>query len=128
MSELCKYGVPQGSVLGPILFQLFINDIHRSLNNTVIKLFPDDTNCFLLGNDFTSSERLAETELNKLQTWINANNLTINYVDPKKSSYCIFNPRNKCFPLNYNRGLKIGINTLKFKETAKYYAFYWTAN
>ena len=119
MLELCEYGVPQGSVLGPILFLLFINDIHKSLNNTVIKLFADDTDCFLSGNDFSSLERLAETELNKLQTWINANNLTINY-DPKKSSYCIFKPRNKCFPPNYNRGLKIGTNTLKFKETTKY--------
>ena len=69
----------QGSVLGPILFLVFINGIHKSLNNIVIKLFADDTNCFLLGNNFSSLERLAETELNKLQIWINANNLTINY-------------------------------------------------
>ena len=104
---------------GTNLFLLFINDIHKSLNNTVIKLFADDTNCFLSGNDFSSLERLAETELNKLQTWINANNLTIHY-DPKKSSYCIFKPRNKCFPSNYNGRLKIGINTLKYKETIKH--------
>ena len=66
-----------------------------------MKLFADDTNCFLSGNDLSSLERLAETELNKPQTWINANNLKINY-DPKKSSYCIFKRRNKCFPPNYN--------------------------
>ena len=63
--------------MGPILFLLFINDIHKSLNNIVIKLFADDTNCFLSGNDFRSLERLAETKLNILQTWINENNLTI---------------------------------------------------
>ena len=37
---------------------VFINDIHKSLNIIVIKLFADDTNCFLSGNDFSSLERL----------------------------------------------------------------------
>ena len=116
---MCEYGVPQGSVLGPILFLLFINDIHKSLNNIVIKLFADDTNCFISDRDFSSLERLAEIELNKLQKWINANKLTINF-DPKKSSYCIFKPRGKCFPVNFDRGLKVGSNVLKYRETTKY--------
>ena len=80
---------PQGSALGPILFLLFINDINKSLNHIIAKLFADDTNCFISGNNFNQLERLVEVELNKLQKWINANKLTINF-DPKKSSYCIF--------------------------------------
>ena len=70
ISELCKYGVPQGSVLGPMLFLLFVNHINKSLENIIVKLFVDDTNCFISGNDFNQLERLVEVELNKLQKWI----------------------------------------------------------
>ena len=45
--------------------------------------------------------------------------MTINF-DLKKSSYCIFKPRGKCFPINFDRGLEIGSNLLKYKETTKY--------
>ena len=124
---LSGYGVPQGSVLGPILFLLFINDIHNSLDNIIIKLFADDTNCFISGNDFNSLERLAEIELNKLQKWVNANKLTINF-DPKKSSYCIFKPRNKPFLINFNRRLTMGTKVLKYKRTLNISASYWTIN
>ena len=73
ISDLCEYGVPQGSVLGPVLFLLFINDIHRSLSEITVKLFADDTNCFISDKDFNSLKKLAERELNKLQKWINTN-------------------------------------------------------
>ena len=116
---MCKYGAPQGSVLGPILFLLFVNDIHRSLSKITIKLFADDTNCFMSDKNFNSSERLVEIELNRLQKWINANKLRINF-NPKTSSYCIFKPRGKCFPVSFERGLKIGSNLLKYRETTKY--------
>ena len=87
--ELSGYGVPQGSVLGPILFLLFINDIHNSLDNITIKLFADDTNCFVSGNDFNLLERPAETELKILQKWINAIKLTMNF-DPKRVKLLYF--------------------------------------
>ena len=43
---------------GPISFLLFINDIHNSLDKIIIKLFADDTNCFVSGND---SKLIGET-------------------------------------------------------------------
>ena len=83
----------------------------------MLKLFADDRNCFVY--DFNSLERLVETELNKLQKWINANKLTINF-DPKKSSYCIFKPGDKCLLINFNRGLTMDTKVLKYKENTKY--------
>ena len=65
------------------------------------------------GKDFNSLERLIELELNKLQKWINTNKLTIN-LDPRKSSYCIFKPRSKCFPVYFNRGIRVGSNINTF--------------
>ena len=76
---------PRGSVLGPISFLLFINDINKSLDHIIVKLFADDTNCFISGNNFNQLERLVEVELNKLQKWKNANKLTINF-DPKNQA------------------------------------------
>ena len=96
-----------------------MNDINKSLENIIVKLFADDTNCFISGNDFNQLERLVEVELNKLQKWINANKLTIN-LDPQKSSCCIFKPKNKTLPPNFDRGLKMGTNVLKYKENTTY--------
>ena len=89
-----KYGVPQGSILGPFLCVIFINGIHISLDMAVIKLFPDDTNLFISGENFEVSRQIVICELQSFQKWIDANKLAINY-DPQKSSYCIFKPKQK---------------------------------
>ena len=119
ISDLCGYGAPQGSVLGPILFLLFINDINKSLDHIIVKLFADDTNCFISGNNFNQLERLVEVELNKLQKWINANKLAINF-DPKNQAIVFLSQKNKTLPPNFNRGLNIGTNVLRYKENTKY--------
>ena len=95
------------------------NDINHSLNEVIIKLFADDTYCFISGEDFNSLMEMVTRKMNSLQNWINANNLTINF-DPNKSCYNVFKSKNKNLPSGYDSRIQIGKNILTYKESAKY--------
>ena len=60
-TDVIEVGVPQGSVLGPILFYLYVNDMHQATNLRP-RLFADDTNIFSFGNDL---QLLTETTTNE---------------------------------------------------------------
>ena len=69
-----KYGVPQGSVLGPLRFLLYINDLGNSCDSTS-RLFADDTCVIAKGTSPAQLEQQLNHELKQIAAWINANNL-----------------------------------------------------
>ena len=82
-----RHGVPQGSVLGPLLFLLFINDIANIDPRLKIKLFADDTNIFFYEANLPNLIINANVALDKVAEWLKANKLCLN-ID--KTNYFIF--------------------------------------
>ena len=76
--KLIKCGVPQGSILGPLFFLLYINDLPQCLDKTKPRLFADDTNLTVSGDSITDLETAVNSDLEKLRKWIIANKLSLN--------------------------------------------------
>ena len=96
-----QYGVPQGSVLGPILFLLYVNDITQIFSNLKTILFADDSTLYIAGNDPTTLIQTANTDLKTFHKWCTSNRLTVNL---NKTFFMLFTnkPINILPPLFYH--------------------------
>ena len=80
------------SVLGPLFFLIYINDIYLCGNKLGFYLFSDDTNLLYADKDLETLETIVNNELNHVCHWLYANKLTINV---EKSNFLIFRPAQK---------------------------------
>ena len=76
--ENVSCGVPQGSVLGPLFFILYINDIYESVSPDSIRLFADDTSLTQSDKNLNKLCVTAKQQFKKLLDWCNCNKLSIN--------------------------------------------------
>ena len=95
------FGVPQGSILGPLLFNIYVNDLNEALKHSKYLLYADDTTIYITGTDIKSMYSVMNDDLNNLSNWFRANKLALNI---RKTKYILFSVK-----ILYNR-LTLSIN------------------
>ena len=107
--------VPQNSVLGPLLFLLYINDLPNVSEKLTFFLFADDTNIYFESKNLHDLENVINMELKQLSLWLKVNRLALNIT---KTNFLIFHSTQR--NLNHNVTLKLDKKAINQKDNIKY--------
>ena len=112
-----RTGIGQGTILGPLLFIFYINDIISVLDVLKINMYADDCILYTSGNDWKRMCQKIQPEMDNMHSWCISNRLQLNV---NKSKVLIFGSRNKLQRVDYNCKIILGTQPLKFTDKYKY--------
>ena len=109
------YGVPQGSILGLLLFLIYINDLPNCIEKSTVRMFADDTTLTASGIALPEIESKINHDLNNVQKWLLANKLCLNLI---KTEYLLIGSKQKISKLTNDPVIQIA-NRLVNRVTNK---------
>ena len=113
--RLINSGIPQGSILGPLGFIIYVNDIPNSVPDLSLILFADDTSAFTSHKDLSTLNNIMNNGLTKLNTWFKSNKLSLNL---KKTNYMLLGTHNKTNQSTDK--FKLSIDNTEVKEVSTF--------
>ena len=115
-----SHGVPQGSVLGPLLFLIYINDLHKAIKHSSVYHFADDTNLLNINISPKRMQKQVNLDLKSLCKWLLANKISLNC---SKTELIFFHKPG--YPIhNFNFNIRINGHKLSPSNCIKYLGIY----
>ena len=78
--EIMTHGVPQGSILGPLLFTIYVNDLKNAVNSCQILSYADDTTLYYSSNHASNIQIAINNDVKELERWFSINKMKLNEI------------------------------------------------